>query len=53
MMKYADMESITGGLTKRILTGKNGAEIIFNGLNYATDDVYQLFVKIIAIAKQN
>lgn len=53
MMKYADMESIAGSLTKRILTGKNGNEIILNGLNYATDDIYQLFVKIIAIAKEN
>lgn len=50
-MKYEDMNDISGTLSKSIITGKNGQSITLSGINYSTEDIQQLFKKIISIVK--
>lgn len=48
-MKYADMISITGTLSKRVISARNGDTITLSGINYATEEIEKLFDRIIAL----
>ena len=51
MMKYSDMASLSGTLSKCTITAADGSTVILNGINYATAEMQKLFAEIISLNK--